>query len=45
MLDTDLDEYLTEYRLQTPTEPTVHYEGTSIHHTHIGYYIFKTIFI
>lgn len=27
MLDTDLDEYLTEYRLQTPTEPTVHYEG------------------
>lgn len=26
MLDTDLDEYLTEYRLQTPTEPTVHYE-------------------
>lgn len=27
MLDPDLDEYLTEYRLQAPTEPISHYEG------------------
>lgn len=38
MLDTDLDEYLTEYRLQTPTEPTVHYEGMRMR-----YLKFKTI--
>lgn len=29
MLDPDLDEYLTEYRLQSPTEPISHYEGKS----------------
>lgn len=28
MLDPDLDEYLTEYRLQAPAEPISHYEGT-----------------
>lgn len=27
MHDPDLDEYLTEYRLQTPVEPISHYEG------------------
>lgn len=27
MLDPDLDEYLTEYRLQAPAEPIGHYEG------------------
>lgn len=27
MLDPDLDEYLTEYRLQAPVEPVSHYEG------------------
>lgn len=27
MLDPDLDEYLTEYRLQAPAEPISHYEG------------------
>lgn len=27
MLDPDLDEYLTEYRLQAPNEPISHYEG------------------
>lgn len=27
MLDPDLDEYLTEYRLQAPIEPVSHYEG------------------
>lgn len=25
--DSDLDEYLTEYKLQTPTEPISHYDG------------------
>lgn len=27
MLDPDLDEYLSEYRLQAPAEPVSHYEG------------------
>lgn len=27
MLDPDLDEYLKEYRLQTPAEPISQYEG------------------
>lgn len=27
MLDPDLDEYLSEYRLQAPAEPISHYEG------------------
>lgn len=27
MLDHDLDDYLSEYRLQTPAEPITHYEG------------------
>lgn len=30
MLDPDLDEYLTEYRLQAPAEPISHYEGNSL---------------
>ena len=30
MLDTDLDDYLSEYRLQAPAEPITHYEGTYI---------------
>lgn len=27
MLDHDLDDYLSEYRLQAPAEPVTHYEG------------------
>lgn len=30
MLDPDLDEYLTEYRLQIPVEPVSHYEGKNL---------------
>lgn len=32
MLDPDLDEYLTEYRLQAPAEPIDHYEGNFYFH-------------
>lgn len=31
MLDPDLVEYLTEYRLQAPTEPVSQYEGECNH--------------
>lgn len=37
MLDPDLDEYLTEYRLQAPAEPISHYEGIFWHTPNLHY--------
>lgn len=56
MLDTDLDDYLTEYRLQAPAEPITHYEGKChiqflfcciriIGFSYNGYFVITTLYI
>lgn len=40
MLVADLDDYLTEYRLQPPTEPIAHYDGNELfRYVHIGFLV------